>query len=338
MRLTLEQRELRFVEPQHTAHGVLRERTLIEVTLTDDEGATGRGEAAPLESYDGVSTDDVMRALDAYRKVAAEPAERRRGTLLDRCRSVADLPQALAAIDLATWDLAGRRAGRPTCELLTDAPARVVAVNASIARDDPTAAAAAAGAAVASGYSCVKLKAGTGRDIERVRAVRAAIGAGASLRLDANGAWTVEEAVDRLNAMGEFALELVEEPVRGLAAMQELRERVAVRIAIDESAATSGALTARVADAVCLKISRCGGIGGLLAAASLVRASGAEVYLASTYDGPLGIAAALHAAAALAPLPACGLATLDLFDDAPALFPVVGGSIAVPTGPGLGVG
>ncbi len=74
---------------------------------------------------------------------------------------------------------------------------------------------------------------------------------------------------------------------------------------------------AGVADAVCLKISRCGGIGGLVAAAALVRSTGAEVYLASTLDGPLGIAAALHAAAALAsrgPVPPCGLATLDLFD------------------------
>ena len=98
-----------------------------------------------------------------------------------------------------------------------------------------------------------------------------------------------------------------------------------------------GALTARVADAVCLKISRCGGIGPLLAAATLVRTSGAEVYLASTYDGPRGIAAALHAAAALAPLPSCGLATLELFEPTGRRLPVVGGEIAVPRGPGLGL-
>ena len=102
-----------------------------------------------------------------------------------------------------------------------------------------------------------------------------------------------------------------------------------------------GALGAGVADAVCLKISRCGGIGGLLAAATLVRASGAEVYLASTYDGPLGIAAALHAAAALAsrgPLPACGLATLALFDGARgSAARRATGAIAVPAAPGLGV-
>ena len=97
-----------------------------------------------------------------------------------------------------------------------------------------------------------------------------------------------------------------------------MRERVAVRVAIDETAASPARSTAGVADAVCLKISRCGGIAGLLAAATLVRATGAEVYLASTLDGPLGIAAALHAAAALAsrgPMPPCGLATLELFAD-----------------------
>jgi L-alanine-DL-glutamate epimerase-like enolase superfamily enzyme len=89
-----------------------------------------------------------------------------------------------------------------------------------------------------------------------------------------------------------------------------------------------------------LKISRCGGIAGLLAAATLVRASGAEVYLASTLDGPLGIAAALHAAAALASrgaLPHCGLATLGLFADVGDPLPVSAGAIAVPSGPGLGV-
>ena len=121
-----------------------------------------------------------------------------------------------------------------------------------------------------------------------------------SLRLDANGAWDVEQAVRAIEALAPAGLELVEEPVHGLAGMRAVRERVPVRVAIDETAAERGALGGGVADAVCLKISRCGGIGALVAAAALVRASGAEVYLASTLDGPLGVAAALQAAAALA--------------------------------------
>jgi L-Ala-D/L-Glu epimerase len=337
MELAHHRLELAFARPQETAYGVLRSRTLVEVALTDVDGLVGRGEAAPLEPYDGVSIDRVLAALEAYRGTLAAGPARGGATLLDTCRAVDDLPQALAAIDLALWDLAGKRAGRPVCELLSDTPAAAVALNASVAAAAPHDAARAAADAVRAGYSCVKLKVGMADDLDRVAAVRDAIGPGAALRLDANGAWSVAQAERALGALAVHGLELVEEPVRGLAATRELRERVPVRIAIDETAASPGALTARVADAVCLKISRCGGIGGLLAAAALVRASGAEVYLASTYDGLYGVAAALHAAAALAPLPPCGLATLELFENPPPQLRVVRGEIAVPRAPGLGV-
>jgi L-alanine-DL-glutamate epimerase-like enolase superfamily enzyme len=174
----------------------------------------------------------------------------------------------------------------------------------------------------------------------RVAAVRATTGPGIALRLDANGAWGVEEAVRTIEALDAVGLELVEEPTHGLQAVREVRERVSTRIAIDETAAEHGALGAGVADAVCLKIGRCGGISGLLAAASLVRASGAEAYVASTLDGPLGVAAALHAAAALAsrgPVPPCGLTTLRMFEGVEDVLPVRAGKLALPSAVGLGV-
>jgi o-succinylbenzoate synthase len=335
MRLELARVSYRLREPLDTAHGTLSVRELIEVTLFADDGLSGRGEAAPLESYDGVRLEMAERALRAYAPVLAEPVGPP-GTILERCRALADLPQALAAIDMALWDLAGKRAGKPVCALLADEPATRIEVNATIARRSVEDAVAAARRAVADGFRTIKLKVGLGDDIERVRAVREAIGPEVALRLDANGAWSDAEAARVLYAIGGYALELVEEPVRGLEATARLRERVPVRIALDESADLPGALTARVADAISLKISRRAGIGGLLAAASLVRASGAEAYLSSTFDGPLGIAAALHAAAALAPLPPCGLATLELFEASPQ-FPVRAGAITVPQGPGLGV-
>ena len=337
MIVALERVELRLARAVRTSYGELRGRELIELRLTDADGLVGRGEAAPLERYDGVSLEDVRAALVAYRPAleAAGP-DAAPGDLLDACRRRVDLPQALAAVDLALWDLAGLRAGRPVCELLCDAPAAAIEVNATITATDRRGAAAAAAAAAAAGYRCVKLKVGIGDDAGRVAAVRAAVGPDVALRLDANGAWSLEEAQRMIEALAPAGLELVEEPVRGLTATRVLRDRVAVRVAIDETAALAGALGAGVADAVCLKISRCGGISGLLAAAALVRASGAEVYVASTFDGPLGIAAGLHAAAALAPLPACGLATLELFADVDAAaFTVADGAIAVPRGPGL---
>ncbi len=343
MRLSVQRRSLRLRQPLQSAHGAVRERELVAVTLTDEDGTCGYGEAAPLRSYDGVSVARVVNALERYGQVlAAEDARHMNGAqLIEACRRAEDLPQALAAIDMALWDRAGRRAEKPVAELLTDEPPREVAVNATIGATDRQRAAEQAHRAVEEGFQCIKLKVGAGDDAARVAAVRAAAGPETALRLDANGAWTVEEAVRAIEALAPAGLELVEEPAHGLQAVREVRERVSTRVAIDETAAEPGALGAGVADAVCLKIGRCGGISGLLAAAALVRASGAEVYVASTLDGPLAVAAALHAAAALAsrgPVPACGLATLRLFEgDAQDALPVRGGRIALPSAAGLGV-
>jgi L-alanine-DL-glutamate epimerase-like enolase superfamily enzyme len=343
VKVSLRRHALRLAAPLQTSYGELRERELIALSLSDEEGLTGHGEAAPLPGYDGVDGDRVQRALEAYRPLLEEsrPAHPGRGPqLLDACRAADDLPQALAAVDLALWDMAGKREGRPVCELLSDRAGASVTVNATLGATDRAGAAEQAAAAVARGFGCLKVKVGVGDDAGRVAAVRAAAGPDVHLRLDANGAWAVEEAVRSIQALAPAGLELVEEPVHGLQAVREVRERVPVRVSIDETAAEPGALGAGVADAVCLKISRCGGIGGLVAAAALVRATGGEVYLASTLDGPVGIAAAVHAAAALAghgALAACGLATLGLFEGVADVLPAVEGEIAVPRGAGLGV-
>jgi L-alanine-DL-glutamate epimerase-like enolase superfamily enzyme len=336
MRVTIQARTLHFRRPVQAAYGEIDRREIFELEIAGDDGIRGHGEAAPLEAYDGISPARARAALESYRAVIegsddALPG----GELLDACRAADGLPQALAAVDIALWDRAGRRAGRPVARLLTDEVLDAVAVNATIGATDRATAAAGAEAAVRAGFRCVKLKVGIGDDAGRVAAVRAALGPEPLLRLDANGAWDVEQAVRMIEALTGAGLELVEEPVHGLAALREVRERVAVRIAMDETAAVPGALASGAADAVCLKLGRCGGISGLLACATLVRASGAEPYVASTFDGPLGIAAALHAAAALRIDAACGLATLDHFRDCEHTLTVRDGAIAVPRGPGL---
>ena len=340
MKLELERQALRLRTPLETSYGTVSERELVILALSDSDGLTGYGEAAPLEAYDGVSTEAVMAALSSYGPVLERGEGLNGAQLIDSCRSVADLPQALAALDLAMWDRAGRRSGRSVAALLCDDPVARVPVNATITATDRAGASEQAASAVRDGFGCLKLKVGLADDAGRVAAVRAAAGPETALRLDANGAWDIEQAVRAIEALSPAGLELVEEPTHGLRAVREVRERVAVRVSIDETAAEHGALGAGVADAVCLKISRCGGIAGLIAAATLVRASGAEVYLASTYDGPLGVAAAVHAAAALAsrgPMPPSGLATLGLFEGLGRQLAPRNGAIDLPSGPGLGV-
>jgi len=339
MRLAVEPVRLRLRTPLRAAWGELAERELLLVTLTDSDGVSGQGEASALEPYDGVPAAALWAALDAYASVlAAMPPGAGPDELVAACRAERDLPQALAGVDLALWDLEGRRAGVPVAELLHPRAAAAIAVNATLGASDRAGAAAEAAAAVARGYRALKVKVGTGDDAGRVAAVRAAA-PDATIRIDANGAWaTPQEALAHLRALAPAGIELAEEPVRGVEALRAVRSGTTVPVAMDETAALPGAVGAGAVDAVCLKVSRCGGITGLLADAAAARAAGSAVYVASTFDGPLGIAAALHAAAALAadgPLPACGLATLEAFVDHELPGMLTDGALPVPTGPGL---
>jgi L-alanine-DL-glutamate epimerase-like enolase superfamily enzyme len=339
-RLEVMPRRLLLRAPMRTSWGELREREILGVRLSWGDGDFGLGEAAPLELYDGVSRAAVVAALQAYEPVLrdADPAADH-AELLAACAAERDLPQALAAIDLALWDRAGRRAGRPVAQLLADGAARSVAVNATIGAEDRAGAAAQAAAAVRDGFACVKVKVGIGDDAGRVAAVRAAVGPDVAIRVDANGAWSnAHESLANLRALAPAGLEYAEEPVHGVDALRAVQAAGVVPVAMDESAVEPGAVASGATGAVCLKVSRCGGIAGLLRDARAARAAGSAVYVASTFDGPLGVAAGVHAAAALAasgPVAWCGLATLGLFEGFEGVLAPVGGAIAVPDGPGL---
>ncbi len=338
MKVRLEPVTARLREPFVSAHGETIERELLLLTLEDDDGRQGSGEAAPFEAYDGVSLAAVRAALEDCRGLLAESDGRERAGLLRACAKRAVLPQAIAAIDLALWDLAGRRAGQPLWRLLETRRQPRIEVNATIAAADRRSAVAQAAAARSAGFRCVKLKVGLGDDPGRVAAVRAVCGPDMAIRLDANGAWSVAEALAALRVLEPAGIECCEEPVHGLEEMRAVAGATGVPVALDESAMLPGALEARWGTAICLKLARCGGVSGLLEAGAKARASGYQVYVASTLDGPLGIAAALHAAGALAPDRACGLATLGLFAAAPGVMPIVDGRLAPPPGTGLGDG
>jgi L-alanine-DL-glutamate epimerase-like enolase superfamily enzyme len=337
VKLELHLVQARMRAPFVSAGASLQARELMLVHLEDSTGHVGFGEAAPLPSYDGVTVDDVQVALEDCREVLARAEGMEREELLAECGRLAVLPQAVAAIDLALWDLAGRRSGQPVWRLLGGAKPDIE-LNQSIAVPDRARAADEAAAAVRAGFRSLKLKVGIGDDAGRLAAVRAAAGPEVGIRVDANGAWTVEEAVAALRALEPVGIELCEEPVSGLNQTAELAQLTGLALAIDESTAMPGALERRVCDAVCLKVGRSAGITGLIESAAVARAAGYEVYLASTLDGPLGIAAALHAATVIEPDRPCGLATLSLFADRKDPLPARNGRIAAPAGPGLSSG
>lgn len=338
MKVALERVTAALRAPFVSATGSTERRELLLLCLEGRDGHVGFGEAAPLPHYDGVGIDDCHAALEDCRGALTASDGDDREPLLGECSRLAVLPQALAAIDIALWDLAGSRAGRPVWRLLGASEPPPIEVNYTVSATDRAGAAAEAAAALAAGYRTLKLKVGTGDDAGRLAAVRAAAGTDMALRLDANGAWSVVEAEATLRVLAPARIELCEEPVRGFEQIAELSSRTEVPLAMDESSAAPGALDRRVCEAICLKVSRGGGITGVLDAGRRARAAGYQLYLASTLDGPLGIAAALHAAAVLAPDRSSGLATLGLFADRADPLPPNNGRIRIPSEPGLGSG
>ena len=191
-------------EPFATANGVLAERELLVIRLEDDDGTVGFGEAAPLEPYDGVSIDQVIDAL----RDGPPPRDAPR--------------QARAGWELAELDLQRRRLGRPLGEPLHDQ----IPVNLTLPAGPADEVAAAAEAGLRKGYSCFKVKVGLPDDTDRVRAVREAVGPWPAIRVDANGAWTPDQAVAALAELAPLDLELVEQPCATLEELAEVRARV----------------------------------------------------------------------------------------------------------------
>jgi L-alanine-DL-glutamate epimerase-like enolase superfamily enzyme len=336
VKVALELHEARLRAPLASARDVVSVQRLIVLGLENSDGVIGYGEAAPLAGYHDVTEADVITALEDCSRALASSDGRDLRQLLSVCAELTTVREALAAIDLALWDLAGKRVGLPVWRLLGATDAVPVEVNATIGALDRAGAAREAAVARAAGFGAVKVKVGVGDDAGRLAATRAASGREMRIRIDANGAWSVDEALAALRVLEPVGIECCEEPVHGLAEIEQVAAASAVPVSLDESATEPGALDRRRCAAVCLKIAGCGGISGLLRDAQRARASGYELYIASTLDGPLGIAAGLHAAAALSLQRPSGLATLALFADREDPLPPSCGTIAPPSGPGLG--
>ncbi len=152
-----------------------------------------------------------------------------------------------------------------------------------------------------------------GEDVERVAAVRDALGPDGAIRVDANGAWDVGTAVTRIGELDRAAggLQYVEQPCRSLDDLAAVRRRVDVRIAADESIRTAEdpvrVVAAEAADVVVLKVQP---LGGIRRAMEVADACGLPVVVSSALETSVGLAAGLAFAASLPELPfACGLGT-----------------------------
>jgi o-succinylbenzoate synthase len=321
---------LPFRDPYVTARGELTGREMVLLRLRSPEGAEGLGEAVPLSLRGGVSLETVVTEL---REWAEEP---------ETSHSEVSAPSR-CAIETARLDLEARLSELPAWELLGASSAHPIECNATLTAGHPDEVAESAIEWAGAGFETFKLKVGVDADLEAVTAVREAVGYEAALRVDANGAWSPDEAVERLELMDEQGrLQLAEQPCGSLAELAELNALTSVVIAADESVTSveeaRQALQEHACELATVKLSKVGGPRQALGVSAEL-----GVYVSSALDGPVGIAIAAHTVQALAPDGdagvAHGLATQRLFAETIAIraCELADGFLHIPDGPGLGV-
>ncbi|MBI5948713.1 MAG: hypothetical protein HY875_11300 [Chloroflexi bacterium] len=342
-----------FREEFVAAHGTLRERAGVVMLVETASGLRGIGEASPLPSYGGGSVKEVLAACPAAGATLVG------GTLPGDDEDWMP-PSGLSAgssaalrcgVETALASIAAEAAGQPLWRWFRggEGPAEaVVAVNAVVDAGEPKAAAAEALAYVRRGFKTLKLKVGTGDDIERVLAVRRAVGPAIALRADANGAWPIDGAPGLLGRCRELGLEMVEQPVApgpgAIARMAALARSVApLLVGIDESCrsmADVGEMAADGAGLVAVIKPMVTGLAEARRMAGAAAAAGIPVVVTTMFDAGPGTAVAMHLAASLGGGSlAHGLATLEhLAGDIVSGVPAVeSGSVRPGDRPGLGL-
>lgn len=323
----------------------------IVVMVHTDDGRIGYGEAPATAVITGDTHGSIIDAIRHYiapRLIGEEIADLNRITRLIQTAMERN-SSAKAAVEIAVHDLWGQLYNAPLYKLLGGGDP-VITTDITISVDYIDKMVADSVSAVERGFESLKIKVGKdiGVDIERVRAIHAAVENRALLRLDANQGWTAKEAVYALHALEDAGvrLELVEQPVkaRDLEGMRYVTERVHTPVMADESVfgpmEVMELIRMRAADIINIKLMKTGGISNAIKIADIAGLYGIECMIGCMLESSISVAAAVHVAVAKADV----ITKVDL--DGPSLCaydPVDGGvtfnesEISITDAPGLGI-
>jgi muconate cycloisomerase len=293
-----------------------RSSTNVYVKVTLADGTTGFGEGIPRHYVTGETpavastiSGECARALVGCRLADPDDVP----VVLDRV--AATLPAgppgaAWCAVELAVLDAAGRFFGRPVSHWLGPVRAPVLTYDAVLPFSPTPALPALALAIRALGLTNVKLKVGRhlDDDLDRLRLLRRLLGSGVDLRVDANCAWTTEQALTAIERMRRYGISVVEQPVAAddLDGLERLTAACPELIAVDESLRTvaeaQALVDAKACDAFNIRVSKCGGLRASMQIAEIAADAGVTVIVgAQVGESGLLSAAGRHLAACVAP-------------------------------------
>jgi D-galactarolactone cycloisomerase len=332
--------------PQNAAATQWSKMETLFVKVTTDEGVIGWGEGFGLSAC-GITKVAIERAI-APLAVGRDPTDIAALTAdiaykQRNCSRNGPVGFALSALDIALWDIAGKRSGKPLYRLIggTELVKRLPAYASLLRYGNPDVVRWNSAKAVERGYKDVKLHE---IGVAEIAAAREAIGSGIKLTVDASCPWTVPEAIDMAKKLRSYDLTWLEEPLwppEDYAGMARLKREGGIPIAAGENAGTLADIAQLVStagvDYVQPSITKIGGVSAMRRVAEMARQSGTKVAPHSPYFGP-GLIATIHFAASLPERPTIERFYLDL--EASPLGPLVeasDGFMRVPNSPGLGI-
>lgn len=320
----------------------------VMVRLQDDDGRIGYGEASPLSSFTGETGPSILLQLKETflpLVVGHDPFDIH--AIHERLDLLPQNTSAKCAIDLALHDLMGKVAGLPVTALLGGRVRDRALATAALGIEATDRTVAGAVAAVERGVGTLKLKVGEDvqADVQRVAAVRQAVGSEVRIRVDANGGYDVPSAIRALTRIAESGIELVEQPVAAwdVAGMAAVRQAVGVPVMADESLHTlrdaQRLIELGAADIFAIKLIKTSGLTQARAITLLAAAHRVGIVVISPFETEVGCAASLALALAA---PTGGLANdLGVFDRHGGLADTrihsLGGVVIPSDEPGLGV-
>jgi L-alanine-DL-glutamate epimerase-like enolase superfamily enzyme len=334
LRMDVEFLELRTKHPFIIARGGQSDYRTAWVRLTDQDGHEGWGEAAPSKFY-GETADSVAAALKFYGSALPEDpfnledAEGRWATMLRGNAA------ARAALSSALHDLVGKRLGVPLYRLWGLDPCKAPKSTFTIGLDTPDR--IKAKVREAEQFPILKVKLGTDRDLEILRAIREATDK--EIRVDANCGWTVKGAIRMLAVLDEFGVTVLEQPLppEDLDGLAVITAQSDIPVIADESCKTVADIPPLVGkvDGINIKLAKCGGLREALRMIAVARAHGLMVMVGCMIESSLGITAAAHFT------PLVDIVDLDgaalLANDPFVGAHIDGGQVTLPSTPGLGV-
>ncbi len=275
-------------EPVHGVHGVTAVQRSVLVRVTADDGTEGWGNVDPSPGYSAMSAeavyDTVQRMAPA---LAGADAFNVRRALAVMDREAAGRYEAIAAVEMALIDLQARALRLPAHALLGGRVKDEVTFNAWIGTVPPAQAAREAAAWLERGFRSAKIKlsGAAPEGIERVAAVRAAVGDRMALRVDFNESLTRAEAAPFIRRLEPYGLTLVEQPIprAEIAGLAEIRRAIGIPLMADESVTGPASLVEIIrreaADLVKVKVMKQGGLLRTLAMVECAAAAGLRVVI-----------------------------------------------------------